>query len=74
MKGGTEMLNSDKLKARIVEAGYTQKKFAEAIQISQNTLTSRLQGKSYFNTEEIDRICSVLNIANSKDKVNIFLT
>ena len=68
------MLNRNLLRAAIVASGYTQEKLAESIGISSNTLSSRMVGTSYFNTDEIDKICSVLNITNNEQKVDIFLS
>ena len=67
------MLNRNLLRAAIVASGYTQEKLAESIGISSNTLSSRMVGTSFFNTEEIDKICEVLNITNNEQKADIFL-
>lgn len=67
------MLNPNLLKAAIAKRGLNQGKLAEKIGISENTLTSRMQGKSVFNTDEIDIICEVLKISDNAEKANIFL-
>lgn len=67
------MLNRNLLRAAIAASGYTQEKLAESIGISPNTLSSRMVGSSFFNTEEIDKICEVLNITNNEQKADIFL-
>lgn len=67
------MLNKNLLKAAIVKAGTTQEKLAENIGISPNTLSSRMTGASCFDTDEIDKICEVLNIVNNSEKADIFL-
>lgn len=67
------MLNRNLLRAAIVASGYTQEKLAETIGISSNTLSSRMVGTSFFNTEEIDKICNVLNITSNEQKADIFL-
>lgn len=67
------MLNKNLLKAAIVKAGFTQERLAESIGISSNTLSSRMVGASPFNTDEIDKICSVLNIIHNSEKADIFL-
>lgn len=67
------MLNKNLLRAAIVANGYTQEKLAESIGISPNTLSSRIVGSSCFNTDEIDKICSVLNISSNEQKAQIFL-
>lgn len=68
------MLNKNLLRAAIAASGYTQEKLAESIGISSNTLSSRMVGSSCFNTDEIDKICSVLCITSNDDKANIFLS
>ena len=67
------MLNKNLLRAAIARAGYTQERLAECIGISSNTLSSRMVGASPFNTDEIDKICSVLHITHNNEKADIFL-
>ena len=67
------MLNKNLLKAAIAKAGFTQERLAECIGISSNTLSSRMVGTSSFNTDEIDKICSVLHIIHNSEKADIFL-
>ena len=67
------MLDKNLLKCAIVRAGYTQEKLADAIGISSNTLTAKLLGRSFFDTEEIDKICEALSIVDNDEKANIFL-
>ena len=73
MIGGDTMLNKNLLKSAIARAGMTQEKLAEAIGVSSNTLSAKLLGKSFFDTEEIDKICAVLSIVDNNEKANIFL-
>ena len=73
-KGGLKLLNTNLLKAAITRAGLTQQGFAEAIGISQNTLTAKLKGKRCFNLDEIDRTCDVLGISENEEKCAIFLS
>lgn len=67
------MINRNLLKAAIARAGFTQEKLAESVGISANTLSKRIQGASFFNTDEIDKICSILAIESNEEKANIFL-
>lgn len=67
------MLDRNLFKSAIVRAGMTQESLAAAIGISSNTLTAKILGRSYFDTEEIDKICDVLSIVDNDEKVNIFL-
>ena len=63
----------NKLKGKIVEAGYTQRSLAKEIGMSKNTLNSKINGKIPFNTDEIERICICLSIVNPVEKASIFL-
>lgn len=67
------MMNIAKLKGKIVENGLSQHACAKAIGMSKNTFNSRVNGKSQFNLDEISRLCSLLNINDVEEKVNIFL-
>lgn len=67
-------MNIPKLKGLMAEKGITQKALAEKIGVSKNTISSRLKGKSKFNTEEIKHICSVLEIIDNEFKNDIFLS
>lgn len=67
------MLSKNLLKAAIAKAGMTQERLAENIGISSNTMSSRINGTSCFNTDEIDKICDTLGIVNNYDKAAIFL-
>ena len=51
------MINALKLKAAIVEAGYTQQSLAEKLKMSPNTLSFKMTGKSNFDIEEATKIC-----------------
>lgn len=51
----------------------TQEKLALAIGISKNTLSAKILGRSFFDTDEIDRICEVLSIVDNGEKADIFL-
>ena len=66
------MLNAKKLRARMIDAGYNRESLAKALNMSLSTLSSRMQGYSYFNTKEIEAICEALQLRDPKDKLNIF--
>ena len=67
------MLDSKKLKGKMVEAGYTQGQLAKKIGVSENTLTRKLNGKRDFTIGEVDRICDILSIHDGVTKAQIFL-
>jgi len=52
-----------KLRGRIVEKCGSQKAFADKIGISENTLTNKLMGYTYFNQKDIAAAKAVLDIA-----------
>lgn len=67
------MINTNKLKGRIIEAGYTQISLAEAVGMSVNALNAKINGRASFNCDEADALCSLLGIESSDEKVDIFL-
>ena len=67
------MLNRNLLKSAMARVGFTQGALAERIGMSENTLSSRMQGASSFNIDEIDKICDVLSIQSNDEKAAIFL-
>ena len=54
--------NYSKLKGRITEKCGTQKAFAELLGITEGTLTSKLQGHTYFTQAEIFRSINILDL------------
>ena len=64
----------NKLKGKIAEAGYSQRSLAAELGISKNTLNSKINGKTPFNTAEIELICKKLGIHDASEKVAIFLS
>lgn len=67
------MVNTLKLKSAIVEAGYTQETLSKEMNISANSLSSKINGKSQFNLDEVSKLCKILNISADSRKVAIFL-
>ncbi len=62
------------LKGAIVERGLTVKKVAEMLNMTRNTFYTRLNGQTSFDTEEIEKLCHILQIDDNKRKIEIFLT
>lgn len=52
-----------KLAGRIAETFCTQAKFAEAMELSERTISLKLNGKIAWKQDEISRACRLLNIA-----------
>nr|DAG75293.1 MAG TPA: Protein of unknown function (DUF739) [Caudoviricetes sp.] len=73
LKGGEQMVDSNRLKGLIISNGFSQRSFAKAINMNKDTLSLKIHNKSDFKTGEIQKICEVLNITKAADKVNIFL-
>lgn len=67
------MVDKNKLAGAIASKGLTQKKLAEMIGVSKNTISAKINNKSSFDTDEIERICRVLGIKDVIEKANIFL-
>lgn len=61
-----------KLKGRITEKCGTQKAFAELLGITEGTLTSKLQGHTYFTQVEILRSLKILDIEHGKVTLYFF--
>lgn len=54
--------NYSKLRGRIIEMYGSQRTFAEKINISNETLSRKLTGKTYFRQDEIYKISELLGI------------
>ena len=67
------MVDSKKLKARIVLAGYTQGKLAKAAGMSVNSLNAKINGRAPMNCDEADTLSEILNINTPAEKCEIFL-
>ena len=60
------MTNSNKIKGRIVEMGYTLSNFSDALNISRPCLRKKINGQSDFKVSEIEKICELLKISRSE--------
>ncbi len=67
-------MGMSKLRGRMAELGYTQRKLADCIGISPNSLGDKINGKRPFNTVEIEAICKILKIEDGSEKARIFLS
>ncbi|MGN0535703.1 MAG: helix-turn-helix domain-containing protein [Eubacterium sp.] len=67
------MVDSNRLKGLIVNAGFSQRSFASHIGMNKDTFNLKINNKSDFKTGEIEKICDALHIVKSSDKVDIFL-
>ena len=67
------MLNKNEFLGEMIRAGFTQTTLALRIGMSKNTLSSRINGRTYFDTDEVDRVCEALKINDVNKKCKIFL-
>ena len=72
------MVNVNKLKARMVEMGYTQKSLVlemvrRGVKTTENTISSKMTGKSQFDCTDADVICDILELHNPAQRADIFL-
>lgn len=69
-----KVVNKNRLMGAIASAGMSQRKLAQKVGMSKNTINAKINGKGFFDTEQIDKICSALNIHDNTEKALIFLT
>lgn len=72
------MVDLNKLKSRMVLAGYNQQTLTDACRgkgykISKNTLNAKFNGRSPWTCDDADMLCDVLEISNPAEKGEIFL-
>lgn len=65
-------MDKNKLKGKIVECGFTYKKIANLIGVSETTFTSKMNEKTKFNIDEATKIGNMLCLSE-EEKVKIFL-
>ena len=72
------MVDILKLRSRMALKGHTQKTLVAEInakgkKMTENTFSSKMNGKSQFDCDDADIICEVLEIDTPEDKAEIFL-
>lgn len=72
------MVDINKLKSQMVLKGYTQKSLVaemnkRGVKTTENTLSSKINGRSQFDCEDADVICDILEVNDSAKKAEIFL-
>ncbi len=60
------MVDTRKLKAKIIEKGYTQKRVAQFLGISSTALNNKLNNKSTFKSPEMFKVCTLLGVEDAK--------
>ncbi len=66
-------MKANLLRGKIVAAGYTQNSLAKAMNMSKNTLSSKINGRVAFNCDEVIQLCNLLAIVDNDEKAHIFL-
>lgn len=72
------MVDVNKLKARMVLMGYTQRSLVpemtkRGVKTTENTLSAKMTGRSQFDCDDADVICDILKLHNLADRAEIFL-
>ena len=72
------MVDVNKLKAQMVLRGYTQKSLVaemnkRGVKTTENTFSSKMNGRSSFNCDDADVICDILEVDDSSARAEIFL-
>lgn len=72
------MVDVNKLRSQMVLKGYTQRSLAaemtkRGVKISENTLSSKMNGNSQFDCDDADMICEILELKTAAEKADIFL-
>ncbi len=72
------MVDVNKLRARMVLMGYTQKSLVaemneRGVKTTENTFSSKMNGRSQFDCDDADVICDILEVNDLAEKADIFL-
>lgn len=72
------MVDINKLKSRMVLAGYNQQTFTteckkKGYKISKNTINAKFNNRSPWTCDDVDMFCDVLRISDPAEKAEIFL-
>lgn len=72
------MVDINKLRSRMALKGFTQRALVAEMnkkgqKITENTLSSKMNGKSQFDCEDATAICEILNLNCPAEKAEIFL-
>ena len=72
MKNHDIHFDTNELRYRIMKQYGSIKAFAEAVEMNPQTLSGRLNGRTYFDLDEIDRIKKALNL--DRNEIGIYFT
>lgn len=65
-------MKANLLRAEFVANGKIIAQVAKEAGLARNSLSAKLNGKTQFNTDEVVRICEVINITDPAKKVDFF--
>lgn len=60
------MVDAEKLVEAICQSGYTISSFAVALGMNRSTLWRKINGKSAFNLDEVQKALSLLNVEDPR--------
>lgn len=77
-KGSDNLVDVNKLRSRMVLMGHTQKSLVaemikRGVKTTENTFSSKMNGRSQFDCEDADVICDILKVDDPAEKADIFL-
>ena len=72
------MVDVNRLRSRMVLMGYNQRSLvaemnARGVKTTENTLSSKMNGKSQFDCDDADVICDILEVEQPAERAEIFL-
>lgn len=67
------MIQANLLKAKIVASQISRKDLAKLANISESTLSAKINGKRSFTLNEVEILCDALGINTDSEKCEIFL-
>lgn len=72
------MVDVKKLRSRMALLGYNQRALvaemnARGVKTTENTFSSKMNGKSQFDCEDADVICDILEVEDKAERAEIFL-
>ena len=72
------MVDVNRLRSRMVLMGYNQRSLvaemnARGAKTTENTFSSKMNGKSQFDCDDADVICDILEVEQPAERAEIFL-
>lgn len=72
------MVDVNRLRSRMVLMGYNQRSLVaemntRGVKTTENTFSSKMNGKSQFDCDDADVICDILEVEQPAERAEIFL-